>query len=155
MPRQTTDTASIRWGQVRPADCPKPLVHETAYVECKLEHPNLEPTAFGDSFFPDAVPYQDENCHRVFYWRPVLDAGADTRDIRCVLGTFDFEPFSHNGFFDAFERRAVVTDARDQALFFGFLARLDCRCGTVVDPIEPVDRGPVEIPSSRWNRLSG
>lgn len=73
-----TDTASVDWRQLPPADCPEPLVRETAYVECKLEHSDLESTEFGDSFFTDAVPYRAESGHRIFYWRPVLDRSTET-----------------------------------------------------------------------------
>jgi hypothetical protein len=74
-----SDTASIdgartdvEWVRSTSDEYPNPMVIRTPYAECKLEHPALEPTSFGRSFFPDAVPYGVDSDHRVFYWRPGL-----------------------------------------------------------------------------------
>ncbi|MGQ3413274.1 hypothetical protein ACT4ML_13540 [Natrinema sp. LN54] len=70
---RTTDS---RWERSSGADRAEPIVERRPYVELALEHPDLEPTAYGDSFFPDAVPYALEGTHRVFYWRPALEPGS-------------------------------------------------------------------------------
>lgn len=74
-----SDTVSIHgagtevaWERSTPDEHPDPLVTRTPYAELKLEHSGLEPTGFGESFFPDAVPYSVDGVHRVFYWRHAL-----------------------------------------------------------------------------------
>ncbi|ELY64499.1 hypothetical protein [Natrinema versiforme] len=76
-PAAATDRPTeIRWERASDADRAEPIVERQPYVELALEHPDLEPTAYGDSFFPDAVPYAVEGTHRVCYWRPALEPGS-------------------------------------------------------------------------------
>lgn len=82
-----TDTASVPWERLRDDDHPEPLVRRVAYVECKLEHPDMEPTATDDSFFPDAMPYQSDSDKRVFYWRSVFDNVPDSQAGVCATPT--------------------------------------------------------------------
>lgn len=72
------ETTDVEWEYVSHADLPEPIVRRVPYVELKLEHPDLDPSRYGESFFPDAVPYASGDDHRVFYWRPTL--GAATSD---------------------------------------------------------------------------
>lgn len=65
-------TTEIEWVRLAHANVPDPIVRRIPYVELKLEHPGLDSTRFGESFFPDAVPYVLDDEHRVFYWRPTL-----------------------------------------------------------------------------------
>ncbi|WP_137285742.1 hypothetical protein [Halorussus salinisoli] len=73
------ETTEIRWTKSPHTDWPNPMVGTFPYVELKLEHPDLAPTRYGESFFPDAVPYEFDGDHRVFYWRPTLDASTSDR----------------------------------------------------------------------------
>lgn len=68
---ESTSTAKISWNcpEEQP---PPPIIAYIPYVEMKLEHPDLEPNLFGNSFFPDAIPYQLSDNQRIFYWRPSL-----------------------------------------------------------------------------------
>lgn len=76
-PADAERTATVEWRR-RSADAvPSPLVRRVPYFECKLEHPELEPTGLGEGFFPDAVPYDLAGSERVFYWRPALTAYGD------------------------------------------------------------------------------
>lgn len=70
----STDRVStnVEWVRSTPRERPEPIVTRTPYAELKLEHPTLEPTGFGESFFPDAVPYGLDGVHRVLYWRHAL-----------------------------------------------------------------------------------
>lgn len=70
-------TIDVEWRRQSAGTAPSPLVRRLPYVECKLEHPDVEPTGLADRFFPDAVPYELAGSERVFYWRPAL---ADERD---------------------------------------------------------------------------
>lgn len=72
----TDRPTEIRWERASGADRSAPIVERRPSVELALEHPDLEPTAYGESFFPDAVPYACEGTHRVFYWRPTLEPGS-------------------------------------------------------------------------------
>jgi len=62
----------VDWEYVPPEEFAEPLVWTGPSVECKLEHPALESTCFGEQFFPDSVPYRTDCEHRVFYWRARL-----------------------------------------------------------------------------------
>lgn len=64
-----TDSQRVTWEHVPYATFESPVSWTGPYVECKLEHPQLEPTCLGERFFPDSVPYQAEAEQRVFYWR--------------------------------------------------------------------------------------
>lgn len=63
---------TVEWRQISPDDIPSPISQWVPYLELKLEHPDLEPSGYGDRFFPDAVPYELDDTPRVFYWRPAL-----------------------------------------------------------------------------------
>ncbi len=83
-------TTEISWVQSPRADLSTPMVESLPYVELKLEHPNLAPTSYGESFFPDAVPYEFDGDYRVFYWRPTLDTGTSEQpDWQGVCATTD------------------------------------------------------------------
>ncbi|PCR90955.1 hypothetical protein [Natrinema ejinorense] len=69
-------TTERRWNRSSHAAYPEPIVERSPYVELALEHRDLEATEYGESFFPDAVPYTCAGTHRVFYWRPSLPAAA-------------------------------------------------------------------------------
>ncbi|WP_226479506.1 hypothetical protein [Natrinema amylolyticum] len=78
-PTSADRTTAVRWERSPHDEFPAPIVARLPYAELKLEHPDLEPTGYGESFFPDAVPYACDGAHRVFYWRPALrGAGAET-----------------------------------------------------------------------------
>jgi len=66
-------TTQIRWERSPSTDWSRPIIEALPYVELQLEHPSLDPSRYGESFFPDAVPYEFEGDHRVFYWRPTLE----------------------------------------------------------------------------------
>lgn len=81
-------TTAVEWAHSPAPDQPKPIVARRPSVELKLEHPDLDPSGYGDSFFPDAVPYEIDGTHRVFYWRPTLStATADPDDWDGVCAT--------------------------------------------------------------------
>jgi hypothetical protein len=69
--------ASIEWRRIPPDAVSAPIVRSLPYLELKLEHPSLEPSGYGDRFFPDAVPYDLDGASRVFYWRPAVAPSAD------------------------------------------------------------------------------
>lgn len=64
-------TQQVDWRYASPATFQSPLRWRGPYVECKLEHPQLEATCLRDRFFPDSVPYQDGES-RLFCWRRQL-----------------------------------------------------------------------------------
>lgn len=66
------------WERVSTDHVAPPIRVELPYVELKLEHPDVEPTQFGESFFPDADLYRTAAEHRVFYWRSALPSGHVT-----------------------------------------------------------------------------
>lgn len=95
-----------------------PLVWTGPYVECKLEHSELEPTCLGDQFFPDSVPYQSGDENRVFYWRNRLPTAvsaperwtgicATTHNLAPLVHNSNHEPTLLQSFDDEFE---VVVD---------------------------------------------
>jgi hypothetical protein len=96
-PPQTQETAvqQMRW--TTPGALSEPLVRSVPYVELTLEHPSLEPTSVGRSFFPDAVPYRSDDEHRIFYWRAVLpdDAPAPDRWTGVCATTSDLVAITH------------------------------------------------------------
>lgn len=57
----------VDWEHVDSTSFDRPLVWTGPYVECKLEHPALEPTCPGDQFFPDSIPYRTDAEQRIFY----------------------------------------------------------------------------------------
>lgn len=67
---------SVEWRRTPPDAVSAPIVRSLPYLELKLEHPALEPIAYGDRFFPDAVPYELGGASRVFYWRPAVAPSA-------------------------------------------------------------------------------
>jgi hypothetical protein len=73
-------SAVVTWQEAPEAAFEPPLSWTGPYVECKLEHPALEPTCLGDQFFPDSVPYQSEREDRVFYWRNRLPEVVSARE---------------------------------------------------------------------------
>jgi len=75
---EETERQQVRWGAA--GGLSEPLVRSVPYVELKLQHPSLEPTGVGRSFFPDAVPYRTDDEHRIFYWRAVLPDDAPPPD---------------------------------------------------------------------------
>ena len=64
-----------------------PLVRRLPYLEVKLEHPGLEPTSYGEGFFPDAVPYALAGSERVFYWRSAIHPAATAGSWELVCAT--------------------------------------------------------------------
>jgi len=85
----STDRPDTRWMKSSHADWPEPVVRTLPYVEIRLEHPGLEPTSYGESFFPDAVPYAVDGTRRVFYWRPTLDAAPGEQPAAGACATTD------------------------------------------------------------------
>lgn len=65
----STSETTVDWRPIPPEEFASPLVWTGPYVECKLEHPDLEPTCLGEQFFPDSIPYETGSEQRVFYWR--------------------------------------------------------------------------------------
>ncbi|WP_226023857.1 hypothetical protein [Halomicrobium salinisoli] len=63
---------TVEWRRLSPDAVASPVVRRLPYLEVKLEHPGLEPTARGGRFVPDAVPYELDGTPRVFYWRSAL-----------------------------------------------------------------------------------
>ncbi|NHN49165.1 hypothetical protein G9464_16420 [Halostella sp. JP-L12] len=83
-----TDSTEASWRRVPPDSVAAPVVRRVPYLELKLEHPSLDPTASGEQFYPDAVPYEVDGEHRVFYWRSGLpDAAPDPADWRLACAT--------------------------------------------------------------------
>jgi hypothetical protein len=68
--------ATVEWQSLAPNEVPRPVVRRLPHFELILEHPGLEPTAYGSRFFPDAVPYELDGTPRVFYWRSALGPSA-------------------------------------------------------------------------------
>lgn len=95
-------TAEVRWEQSPCTDWSNSMIETLPYVELKLEHPDLDPTRYGESFFPDAVPYEFDGDRRVFCWRPTLDR---------TLG----EQSGRKGICATTETVAVVTGGRPRA----------------------------------------
>lgn len=97
----TGDTTSVTWDAVSTTEFESPLVWTGPYVECKLEHRGLEPTCFGEQFFPDSVPYRTDSESRVFYWRsrlPDVTTATDTWTGLCAT-THELLPVTHdNGY---------------------------------------------------------
>jgi len=83
------ETVPVEWRRAPSAGLAPPLVERVPYVELALEHPALEPTRFGESFFPDAVPYEHDGTNRVFYWRPVLEATSAPKNWAGICATTD------------------------------------------------------------------
>ncbi|WP_206425052.1 hypothetical protein [Halosimplex salinum] len=79
-PAEESDTAAVEWRRRSPDTGRPPLVRRLPYVELKLEHPDLEPTGYADQFYPDAVPYELDGIHRIFYWRPALSPSSPPPD---------------------------------------------------------------------------
>jgi len=71
-----SEARTVRWQYVPPGAVEPAVARPVPYLECKLEHTSLEPTGYGDTFFPEAVPYELDGTARVFYWRPTLDGGT-------------------------------------------------------------------------------
>lgn len=73
--RSSTDSLpdTIHWRRTAATEVANPLVQRLPYLELKLQHCGIEPMAFAEGFFPDAVPYELDGDNRVFYWRPVLE----------------------------------------------------------------------------------
>jgi hypothetical protein len=69
-------STTVAWHPLAPRDATRPFVRRLPYLELTLEHPGLEPTAYGSRFFPDAVPYELDGTARVFYWRSALGPSA-------------------------------------------------------------------------------
>jgi hypothetical protein len=67
----------VEWRRIPPDGVSVPIVQSLPYLELKLEHPTLDPTGYGDRFFPDAVPYELDGVSRVFYWRPAVAPSVD------------------------------------------------------------------------------
>lgn len=111
-------TTEREWVRSSSADWADPLSGRVPYVELKLEHPGLDPTGYGESFFPDAVPYALDGAHRVFYWRPTLDAATDG-------------PASAAGFCATTDTLLTVTDGDPDAL--DLVSRRDGGTAVVVD----------------------
>ncbi|WP_225336541.1 hypothetical protein [Halomicrobium urmianum] len=66
------EATTVEWRRLSPDAVASPVVRRLPYLEVKLEHPELEPTAHGGRFVPDAVPYELDGTRRVFYWRSAL-----------------------------------------------------------------------------------
>jgi hypothetical protein len=78
----------VEWRRIPPDVVSAPIVRSLPYLELKLEHPTLEPSGFGDRFFPDAVPYELDGTSRVFYWRPaVAPSAAEPADWELACAT--------------------------------------------------------------------
>ncbi|QLD85684.1 hypothetical protein HWV23_08080 [Natronomonas halophila] len=79
---------SVEWRRIPPDGVSAPIVRSLPYLELKLEHPSLDPSGYGDRFFPDAVPYELDGASRVFYWRPAMASSIGTPvDWRLVCAT--------------------------------------------------------------------
>lgn len=74
------EAVSIEWESIPAEAVAPPIVRECPYLEVKLEHPDLDPSGYGDRFVPDAVPYELDGTARVFYWRPALAPGVAEPD---------------------------------------------------------------------------
>lgn len=83
------ETVPVEWRRAPSDELAPPLVERVPYVELALEHPDLEPTRYGESFFPDAVPYEYDDTHRVFYWRPALGSATRRENRAGICATTD------------------------------------------------------------------
>lgn len=78
----------VEWRRIPPDVVSAPIVQSLPYLELKLEHSTLDPSGYGDRFFPDAVPYELDGVSRVFYWRPaVAPSAAESADWELVCAT--------------------------------------------------------------------
>lgn len=88
----------VEWDEISSGKVESPLAWTGPYVECKLEHPALEPTCLGDQFFPDSVPYETDGEKRVFYWRSRLPDVLPAQD--CWAGlcatTHELQSVTHS-----------------------------------------------------------
>ncbi len=66
------EATTVEWRRLSPDAVASPVVRRLPYLELKLEHPELKPTAHGSRFVPDVVPYELDGTERVFYWRSAL-----------------------------------------------------------------------------------
>lgn len=81
---------TVEWRSLSADEVSSPIVQRLPYLELKLEHPGLDPSGFGNRFFPDAVPYELDGTRRVFYWRPALRSTAgDADDWELAIATTD------------------------------------------------------------------
>ncbi|RZH66842.1 hypothetical protein [Natrinema altunense] len=107
---------TVQWKRLPHGEFPAPIIARLPYAELKLEHPDLEPTGYGESFFPDAVPYASGDAHRIFYWRSVLrgkagDVGspATWEGICATPTTLEIVPTSESNAFDLVSSRETAT----------------------------------------------
>lgn len=78
----------VEWRLIPPDTVSPPVIRQLPYLELKLEHPGLEPTGYGDRFFPDVVPYEFDDTSRIFYWRPALvPLSSDPGDWKLACAT--------------------------------------------------------------------
>jgi len=104
------ETVPVEWRRASSDGLVPPLVERVPYCEIALEHPDLSPTRYGESFFPDAVPYEFEGSNRVFYWRPVLGStGALEPGVGVCATTDELAVVPASG-----ERALDLTRARDE-----------------------------------------
>ncbi|WP_436900808.1 hypothetical protein [Halovenus halobia] len=91
-------SAPVTWQEAPATAFDSPLVWNGPYVECKLEHSELEPTCLGDQFFPDSVPYRSGENDRVFYWRNRLPTVVPPREgwTGVCATTHDLAPLVHD-----------------------------------------------------------
>lgn len=120
-PMSETPTAAdrpttVRWERSPHDEFSAPIIARLPYAELKLEHPALEPTGYGESFFPDAVPYASGDAHRVFYWRSALRGGAGDigspatwEGICATPATLAVLPTSESTAFDLVSSRGTAT----------------------------------------------
>lgn len=88
MDKTDADSAAISWRQFPFEQVADPIVRQVPYLELKLEHAALEPTAYSDQFYPDAIPYEIEGNSRVFYWQPALEPSTpDSADWQLACAT--------------------------------------------------------------------
>lgn len=82
------ESTPVSWRSIRSDAVSSPIVRRVPYLELKLEHPDIEPSGYGNRFFPDAVPYDLDETARVFYWRPALSpSSGDPRDWEVACAT--------------------------------------------------------------------
>jgi hypothetical protein len=92
------ETTAVSWNSVPATEFETPLVWTGPYVECKLEHRELEPTCVGEQFFPDSIPYETDAGWRVFYWRsrfPDVTPASDAWTGLCAT-THGIVPTTHS-----------------------------------------------------------
>jgi len=73
---------------------------------------------------------------------PIVNEG---RDVWSVFTPLDFKPLHLDGVCNALERRTVVTDARDKVQFFRSFVGLSRRGWPILDILEPVRHGSIEV----------